>query len=71
MKGVFRCPECGAETPLHANPFPTADCIIELPTEEGREGIVLIWRRNEPVGWAIPGGFVDYGESQVAVDDVI
>ena len=23
---------------------------------------MLIWRRNEPVGWAIPGGFVDYGE---------
>ena len=23
---------------------------------------MLIWRKNEPVGWAIPGGFVDYGE---------
>ncbi len=40
------------------NPFPTVDIIIEV---EG--GIVLIRRRNPPPGWAIPGGFVDYGES--------
>jgi 8-oxo-dGTP diphosphatase len=26
-------------------------------------GIVLIERKNEPFGWALPGGFVDYGES--------
>jgi len=37
---------------------PTVDIIIELP-----EGIVLIERRNPPYGWALPGGFVDYGES--------
>ena len=40
------------------NPFPTVDIIIEV-----EEGIVLIKRRNPPPGWAIPGGFVDYGES--------
>lgn len=40
------------------NPAPTADIIIEYTG-----GIVLIRRKNEPVGWAIPGGFVDYGES--------
>ena len=40
------------------NPAPTADIIIEY-----KDGIVLIRRKNEPVGWAIPGGFVDYGES--------
>ena len=68
MKGTFRCPECGAETPQRRNPFPTADCIIRRPTEDGRTGIVLIWRKNEPVGWAIPGGFVDYGES---VEDAV
>jgi ADP-ribose pyrophosphatase YjhB (NUDIX family) len=39
------------------NPFPTVDIIIEV---EG--GIVLIERKNPPYGWAIPGGFVDYGE---------
>jgi len=42
----------------HRNPLPTVDIIIELGG-----GVVLIRRRNEPVGWAIPGGFVDYGES--------
>lgn len=41
------------------SPYPTVDLIIEL---EGR-GIVLIQRRNPPLGWALPGGFVDYGES--------
>ena len=43
------------ETPR--NPFPTVDVIIEV---EG--GIVLIERANPPHGWAIPGGFIDYGE---------
>jgi 8-oxo-dGTP diphosphatase len=42
----------------HRNPLPTADAIIA-----GADGrIVLILRRNEPKGWAIPGGFVDCGE---------
>ncbi len=40
------------------NPFPTVDVIIDV---EGR--IVWIERRNDPTGWALPGGFVDYGES--------
>jgi len=34
------------------------DIIIEY-----KEGIVLVERKNYPYGWAIPGGFVDYGES--------
>lgn len=63
MKGVIRCPECGADIPQRRNPFPTADCLIRYSAEDGREGIVLIWRRNTPVGWALPGGFIDYGES--------
>jgi len=41
----------------YRNPVPTVDVIIEV---EG--GIVLIERRNPPVGWAIVGGFVDEGE---------
>ncbi len=53
------CPHCGAELNLYHNPTPTVDIIIEV---EDR-GILLIMRKNEPVGWAIPGGFVDYGES--------
>jgi len=42
----------------HRNPLLTVDIIIEC-----RDGIVLIERKNPPWGWALPGGFVDYGES--------
>ena len=40
------------------NPIPTVDIIIEL-----KGGVVLIKRKNPPEGWALPGGFVDYGET--------
>ncbi len=40
------------------NPVPTVDIIIEIES-----GVVLIKRKNPPYGWAIPGGFVDYGET--------
>ena len=40
------------------NPIPTVDIIIET-----EKGIVLIERANPPFGWALPGGYVDYGES--------
>lgn len=56
----------------YRNPVPTVDIIIE--TEHGaRKGIVLIKRKNPPCGWAIPGGFVDYGESleQAAVREAL
>jgi len=46
------------ENDLSKGPFVTVDVIIELP-----EGIVLIERSNPPYGWALPGGFIDYGES--------
>lgn len=46
----------------YRNPAPTVDIIIELIDKPSRP-IVLIERKNEPFGWAIPGGFVDYGES--------
>jgi O-acetyl-ADP-ribose deacetylase (regulator of RNase III)/ADP-ribose pyrophosphatase YjhB (NUDIX family) len=45
-------------TKLSGGPYVTVDAIIELP-----EGIVIIKRSNPPFGWALPGGFVDYGES--------
>jgi len=32
----------------------------------GSKGIILIKRKNIPQGWALPGGFVDYGESMEA-----
>lgn len=46
------------EDKMQKGPFITVDAIIEL-----KEGIVLIERKNLPLGWALPGGFVDYGES--------
>ena len=55
----LRCPACGTTVEKYKNPVPTVDVIVEL---EGR-GIVLIKRKNPPYGWAIPGGFIDYGES--------
>ncbi|MBD1919069.1 MULTISPECIES: NUDIX hydrolase [Cyanophyceae] len=46
----------------YRNPTPTVDIIIELLHHPHRP-IVLIERHHEPFGWALPGGFVDYGES--------
>ena len=47
----------------YKNPFPTVDVIIEVEREDGRQGIILIKRKNPPYGWALPGGFVNYGET--------
>ena len=47
----------------YQNPAPTVDLIIEVAAEDGRDGIILIKRKNPPFGWALPGGFVEYGES--------
>ncbi|MBN1290940.1 MAG: NUDIX hydrolase [Candidatus Latescibacteria bacterium] len=52
------CPICGHITEQYKNPKPTADVIVEI---NGK--ILLIKRKNPPYGWAIPGGFIDYGES--------
>jgi len=40
------------------NPVPTVDVITEVSG-----GIVLVKRRYPPPGWALPGGFVEYGET--------
>lgn len=45
------------------HPVPTVDLIIEIKQPDGRIGLVLIERKNPPPGWALPGGFVDYGET--------
>jgi 8-oxo-dGTP diphosphatase len=47
----------------YRNPIPTVDLIIEIRDARGQDRIVLIERKNPPLGWALPGGFVDYGES--------
>jgi 8-oxo-dGTP diphosphatase len=52
------CPSCGEQIKSYRNPLPAVDIIIETAG-----GIVLIERKNEPYGWALPGGFVDYGET--------
>ena len=43
----------------YSSPLLTVDIIVELT--DGT--IVLIERENPPLGWALPGGFVDYGEA--------
>lgn len=55
----MKCPNCQCEVEVpQRNPLPTVDIIIEIGTR-----IVLIERKNPPFGWALPGGFVDCGES--------
>jgi len=58
-KRTIQCPKCGNEIEIYKNPIPTVDIIIEIESK----GMVLIKRKNPPYGWALPGGFVDYGES--------
>jgi 8-oxo-dGTP diphosphatase len=47
--------------PRPITPPVAADIIIELVDRPERP-IVLIERKHEPLGWALPGGFVDMGE---------
>ena len=54
-----RCARCGYEYDEYQSPIPTVDIIIEM--EDDR--IILVKRKNYPFGWALPGGFVDYGET--------
>jgi ADP-ribose pyrophosphatase YjhB (NUDIX family) len=58
LKKTIACPQCGNPIDIFRNPVPTVDVIIESP-----EGILLIKRKNPPYGWALSGGFVDYGET--------
>ena len=55
---ALTCPACGTQVKQYRNPLPTVDIIIEYDNR-----IVLIRRKNPPFGWALPGGFVDYGET--------
>jgi ADP-ribose pyrophosphatase YjhB (NUDIX family) len=63
MRRFVQCPRCGAKIKEYKNPLPTVDIIIEMGSGDAVGEIILIRRKNEPHGWAIPGGFVDYGES--------
>lgn len=48
--------------PRPVTPLLTVDVVIELVDRPGRP-IVLIERRHPPPGCALPGGFVDVGET--------
>lgn len=52
------CPRCGHVMEQHRNPYPTVDVIVNIGGK-----VVLVKRKNPPDGWAVPGGFIDYGES--------
>jgi 8-oxo-dGTP diphosphatase len=43
-------------------PLPTVDVIAEMPGG----GIVLVRRKHPPPGWALPGGFIEAGETAAA-----
>ncbi len=58
MKKNLTCPSCGGAVPVYANPTPTVDILIYEPGL----GVVVIERKNPPLGHALPGGFVDEGE---------
>jgi ADP-ribose pyrophosphatase YjhB (NUDIX family) len=57
------CPHCGGDIKLVKRPLVTVDIIIEYSVNGHEIGIVLIERRYPPHGWALPGGFVEYGET--------
>jgi len=59
VSSAQHCPQCGAAIQVYRNPVPTVDVVVQFPDRT----IVLIKRKNPPYGWALPGGFVDYGES--------
>lgn len=56
-KRKIKCPSCRREIEIWDSPKPVVDILIEFGG-----GVLLIKRKNPPYGWAIPGGFVDYGE---------
>ncbi|MDQ7053004.1 MAG: NUDIX hydrolase [candidate division KSB1 bacterium] len=63
-KQMIQCPNCGYRWETFKNPLPTVDVIIERWSKAASQPeIVLIRRKNPPPGWALPGGFVDYGET--------
>lgn len=50
-------------SPHPPGPALTVDALITRPLPDGRLAILLIERRYAPLGWALPGGFVEAGES--------
>lgn len=48
--------------PRPTTPAVAVDLVIEMTDRPGRP-VVLVERRNPPPGYALPGGFVDVGET--------
>lgn len=59
MSDILRCPACESEVTVWQNPAPTVDVIIHEPAR----GVVLVRRGKPPFGYALPGGFVEVGET--------
>lgn len=59
MHKTIDCPYCGQGVQVYRNPVPTVDVVLYTPKRQ----VLLVQRKNPPQGWALPGGFVDYGES--------
>jgi 8-oxo-dGTP diphosphatase len=53
------CPHCGRKLDRFDQPRLTVDAVVE----NDRGEVLLVERRGEPPGWALPGGFVDPGET--------
>ena len=62
MQRQVRCPHCSKAYAAYRNPTPTTDVIIYTP----ERGVVVIRRANPPLGYALPGGFIEEGESAEA-----
>lgn len=58
MQRQVVCPHCGQPYARYCNPTPTADVVIYEP----QRGVVVIRRGGAPLGYALPGGFIEEGE---------
>jgi 8-oxo-dGTP diphosphatase len=59
MSGRLSCPQCGHVLDRHDQPRLTVDAVVQ----NSRGEVLLVMRRNPPHGWALPGGFVEVGET--------
>lgn len=52
----------GAGGAQNGSPWPTPLATVDVVVFIPGQGVVLVKRKYPPLGWALPGGFVDYGE---------